>query len=136
MHEWQGNTPAPALQSCSQAEMLAVNQGHLLDTLPSKRDLANIQSGFEAGQTGLRTELESHLLHATDKLRREVNNQTQKTRLQIDDVQGDVRKTEARLEGLLRVGFGSVNYKFNVLAFSNTAVVLAVIAFMYFLIRG
>lgn len=69
-------------------------------------------------------------------MRRELNEQVQKTRFLIDDVQSDVKKTEARLEGLLRLGFASVNYKFNVLAFSNTAVIITVVVFMYFLMRG
>jgi hypothetical protein len=68
-------------------------------------------------------------------MRREVNEQVQKTRLLIDDVQGDARKTEARLEGALKQGFAAVNHRFNVLAASNTAVIVMVMVFMYLLMR-
>jgi hypothetical protein len=50
-------------------------------------------------------------------------------------VQGDARKTEARLEGALKQGFASVNHRFNVLAASNTAVIVMVMVFMYLLMR-
>ena len=69
-------------------------------------------------------------------MRREVNEQIQKTRLLIDDVQIDVRKTEAHLEGVMKTGFQTIDRKFSVLAVSNTTIILAGMGFMAFLFRG
>ena len=70
------------------------------------------------------------------ELRRDMNEQTQKTRLLIDDVQVDVRRTEARIEGALKAGFAAINHRFTMLALSNTTVIVMVIGFMVFLFRG
>ena len=119
----------------AQAELLAENQAKLMGQLPSKADIAAMQSGFEAEQAGLRDELDSKIANATSTLRREVNEQVQKTRLLIDDVQVDVRKTEAHLEVVMKTGFATMDRKFNMLAFSNTAVVVFAMLFMAFLFR-
>ncbi len=116
----------------AQAELLADNQVGLLGQLAEKQNIAGLQEKF----TVERRLLDKKISDAADIMRREVNDQTQKTRLLIDDVQTDVRKTEARLEGVVKSGFSMVNSKFNVLTISNTVVVLAVIFFMYFLMQG
>ncbi len=116
----------------AQAELLADNQASLLGQLAEKQDIAELQEKLSAE----RRVLDEKISDAADIMRREVNDQTQKTRLLIDDVQSDVKKTEARLEGLVRSGFAMVNSKFNVLALSNTAVIISVIGFMYFLMQG
>ena len=69
-------------------------------------------------------------------LRRDMNEQTQKTRRLLDDVRGDVRKTEAHIEGALKIGFAAVNHRFNMLAIGNTTVIVAVIGFLVFLFRS
>ena len=117
----------------AQAELLAESQANMLGQLPSKQDLVNLETGFKAEQADLRREFDGKINNATDTLRREVNDQTQKTRLLIDDVHSDIRKTEARLHGALKAGFAVVNSKFNVLAISYTIVILAVMAFMAFM---
>ena len=109
----------------AQAELLAQTQVDLIGYVASREDVKN-----------LRLELDEKLVKASQDMRREVNLQTQKTRLLIDDVQVDVKKAEARLEGALKTGFATVNYKFNLLAVSNTTVILAVMGFMFFLLRG
>ena len=119
----------------AQAELLAENQADLMGQLPSKADISSMQSGFEAEQAGLRRELDGKITAATDKLRREVNEQIQKTRLLIDDVQVDVRKTEAHLEGGMKTGFATMDRKFNIIAYSNTAAVVSAMVFMAFLFR-
>jgi SMC interacting uncharacterized protein involved in chromosome segregation len=119
----------------AQAELLAENQADLMGQLPSKADISSMQSGFEAEQAGLRRELDGKITAATDKLRREVNEQIQKTRLLIDDVQVDVRKTEAHLEGVMKTGFATMDRKFNIIAYSNTAAVVSAMVFMAFLFR-
>lgn len=120
----------------AQADLLFDNQTKLFDHVPSKKDLTDMQTSIQVQQTNLRHEIDGKIDEASNAMRRELNEQVQKTRFLIDDVQSDVKKTEARLEGLLRLGFASVNYKFNVLAFSNTAVIITVVVFMYFLMRG
>jgi hypothetical protein len=119
----------------AQAELLAKNQADMLGELASKQDIADLQNGFQADQTDLRQEFDDKISEASDAMRREVNEQVQKTRLLIDDVQCDARKTEARLEGVLKQGFAAVNHRFNVLAASNTAVIVMVMVFMYLLMR-
>lgn len=120
----------------AQAELLAENQASMLGQLPTKQDLADLKSGFEADQAGLSREIDGRILDAANAVRREVSEQIQRTRLLIDDVQTDVKQTEARLEGVMKSGFAAMDHKFNVLAFSNTAVVIAVMLFMAFLFRG
>ena len=114
----------------AQADLLFDNQTKLFDHVPSKKDLADMQTSIQVQQTNLRHEIDGKIDEASNAMRRELNEQVQKTHFLIDDVQSDVKKTEARL------GFASVNYKFNVLAFSNTAVIITVVVFMYFLMRG
>jgi hypothetical protein len=120
----------------AQAELLAENQVSMYEQLSTKKDLTDLQNGFRAEQTSLREEFDAKLSDATTALRREVNEQIQKTRLLIDDVQIDVRKTEAHLEGVMKTGFMGMDKKFNLLAFSNTVVVIFLTLFMAFLFRG
>ena len=94
----------------AQAELLADKQADMFGEFSTKQDLA--------------------------VLRRDMNEQTQKTRLLLDDVRGDVRKTEARIEGALKTGFAAVNHRFNMLAIGNTTVIIAVICFLVFLFRS
>lgn len=94
----------------AQAELLADKQADMFGEFSTKQDLA--------------------------VLRRDMNEQTQKTRLLLDDVRGDVRKTEARIEGALKTGFAAVNHRFNMLAIGNTTVIVAVIGFLVFLFRS
>lgn len=120
----------------AQAELLAENQASMYEQLSTKKDLTDLQNGFRAEQMSLREEFDAKLSDATTALRREVNEQIQKTRLLIDDVQIDVRKTEAHLEGVMKTGFMGMDKKFNLLAFSNTAVVIFLTLSMAFLFRG
>ncbi len=120
----------------SQAQLLAANQADILLQLASKQDVASMQGSFASERKGLRRDMDGKITVAAHAMRREMSEQTQKTRQLIDDVQTDVKRTEARLDGTLKRGFAVVNAKFNVLALSNTAVVLSVIGFMYFLMRG
>lgn len=120
----------------AQAELLATKQAGLVSQLPSKQDLAALRSSFEAEQAGLRREIDTKIVEAASAVRREVSEQIQKTRLLIDDVQTDIRKSEARLEGLMKSGFTAMDYRFNVLAVSNMLVIVFVMAFMAFLFRG
>ena len=92
------------------AELLADKQADMFGQFSTKQDLA--------------------------ALRRDMNEQTQKTRLLLDDVRGDVGKTEARLESMLKTGFAAVNHRFNMLAIGNTTVIVAIIGFVVFLFRG
>ena len=69
-------------------------------------------------------------------LRRDMNEQTKKTRLLIDDVHRDMRRSDANLEWRINQGFDMVSRKFKALVVSNTAVILAVISFMVYLFRG
>lgn len=108
----------------SQAELLAATQIDILGYVVSREDMKT-----------LRLEMDEKLVSASQDMRREVNEQTQKTRLLIDDVQVDVKKAEARLDGALKTGFSSMNHKFNVLAVSNTIIILAVMGFMFFMLR-
>ena len=57
-------------------------------------------------------------------------------RLLIDDVRGDVRKTEARIEGVLKGSFATINHRFTMLALSNTTVIVVVIGFVVYLSQG
>ena len=84
---------------------------------------------------GLRHELDGRIVDVGVDLHREMNEQKQLTRGLIDDVQKDVRCAEAKLEWRIKTGFAMVNHKFNVLALSNTSVIIAVMGFMYFLFR-
>lgn len=120
----------------AQAELLAENQAVMLGQLASKQDLEDMRTGFLAEQVGLSHEIDGKIDEATSAVRREVNEQIQKTRLLIDDVQIDVRKTEAHLEGVMKTGFQTIDRKFSVLAVSNTTIILAVMGFMAFLFRG
>ncbi len=90
----------------AQAELLADKQADVFGEFSTKQDLA--------------------------VLRRDMNEQTQKTRLLL----GDVRKTEARIEGALKTGLAAVNHRFNMLAIGNTTVIVAVIGFLVFLFRS
>ena len=90
----------------AQAELLADRQADMFGQFATKQDLAT--------------------------LRRDINEQTQKTRLLLDDVRVDARKTEARLEGALKVGFAAINQRFSLLVVSNTAVIMMAFAFMAF----
>ena len=92
------------------AELLADKQADMFGEFSTKQDLA--------------------------VLRHDMNEQTQKTRLLLDDVRGDVRKTEALIEGALKTGFAAVNHRFNMLAIGNTTVIVAVIGFLVFLFRS
>ena len=100
------------------------------------------QSGMEEAQAELLADKQADKFgqYSTKQdlavLRRDMNEQTQKTRLLLDDVRGDVRKTEARLEGALKTGFASINHRFNMLAIGNTTVIVVIIGFMVFLFRG
>ena len=94
----------------TQAELLANNQADIVDKMVSQQDL--------------------------EGLRRDMNEQTQKTRLLIDDVHRDMRRSEAKLEWRINQGFEMVSHKFNALVVSNTAVILMVIGFMVYLFRG
>lgn len=120
----------------AQAELLAENQANMFQSLASKQDIADMNNGLKAEHIGLRQELDAKIIEATNMVRREVNDQIQSTRLLIDDVQADVRKSEARLEGAMKNGFAAMDHKFNVLAVSNMAVIIAVMVFMAFLFRG
>lgn len=120
----------------AQAELLDENQADMMGQFPTKQDLAALQSGFQNEQASFRDELDSKIANATAALRREVNEQIQKTRLLIDDVQVDVRKTEAHLEGVMKTGFGTMDRKFNLIAFCNMAVVISAMVFMAVLFRG
>jgi len=117
-------------------DKLSDNQDAMLSQVASKQDITDLRGGFGSDHASLRVELDGRIVSATNELRREFSEQTQKTRLQIDDMQGGIRQAEARLEWRLKDGFGSVNHKFNMLTLSNTAVVLAVMGFMFFLLRG
>lgn len=100
------------------------------------------QSGMEEAQAELLADKQADMFgqFATKQdlvtLRLDIDEQTQKTRFLLDDVRGDVRKTEARLEGALKTGFGVINQRFNLLVVSNTAVIMMAFAFMAFLFRG
>jgi len=120
----------------AQAELLAENQANMFGRLASKQDLADMQTGLAAEQAGLRQEIDGKINEASNAVRREVSLQIQKTRLLIDDVQTDVRKTEAHLEGVMKKGFTTMDNKFNTLAYSNTAVIIFVIGLMAYLFRG
>ena len=120
----------------AQAELLANKQADMFGQFSTKQDLAALHSGLQDEQESLRRELDSKIGDAKDQLRREANEQAQKTRLLLDDVRGDVRKTEARIEGALKTGFAAINHRFNVLVVSNTTVIVAVIGFVVFLFRG
>ena len=100
------------------------------------------QSGMEEAQAELLADKQADMFgeFSTKQdlgvLRRDMNEQTQKTRLLLDDVRGDVRKTEARIEGALKTGFAAVNHRFNMLAIGNTTVIVAVIGFLVFLFQS
>ena len=100
------------------------------------------QSGMEEAQAELLADKKADMFREFSTkqdlavLRRDMNEQTQKTRLLLDDVRGDVRKTEARIEGALKTGFAAVNHRFNMLAIGNTTVIVAVIGFLVFLFRS
>jgi len=94
----------------AQAELLADKQADMFGQFSTKQDLA--------------------------ELRRDMNEQTQKTRLLLDDVQSDMKQAEAKLEWRLNQGFAMISRKFNVLVVSNTTVIVSVIGFVVFLFRG
>ena len=94
----------------AQAELLADKQADMFGQFSTKQDLA--------------------------ELRRDMNEQTQKTRLLLNDVQSDMKQAEAKLEWRLNQGFAMISRKFNVLVVSNTTVIVSVIGFVVFLFRG
>lgn len=109
----------------AQAELLAESQADMFNRMLSRQDLE-----------GLKREVGTKIDDSNISIRRETSEESRKTRLVIDDVHGEVRRSEARLEASLKAGFASVNHRFNVLALSNTTVILAVIACMAYLFRS
>jgi hypothetical protein len=109
----------------AQAELLAESQADMFNHMLSRQDLE-----------GLRREMGERIDDSNISIRREMREESRKTRLVVDDVHGEVRRSEARLEGSLKAGFAGVNHRFNVLALSNTTVILAVIACMAYLFRS